>query len=54
MKNLISFLTLTLLCVFQSNGQLAELVAKNEKAIFQIFSYDEFGAGGEFGAVSAR
>lgn len=45
MTNKITVLTITLLSVFQSFGQqLAELVAKNEKAIFQIFSYDEFGA----------
>jgi serine protease Do len=31
--------------VLQSHGQtLADLVAKNEKAIFQIFSYDEYGS----------
>lgn len=44
MKKLIFLLTFTLLWVLQVNGQFAELVAKNEKAIVQIFSYDEFGA----------
>lgn len=37
-------LTFTLLFVSSTYGQLADLVAKNEKAIVQIFSYDEFGA----------
>jgi len=44
MKKLISLLTITLVTILQVNGQFAELVAKNEKAIVQIFSYDEFGA----------
>jgi len=44
MKKLISFLTITLISILQVNGQFAELVAKNEKAIVQIFSYNEFGA----------
>lgn len=44
MKIIKSILAFTLFSVIQANGQLAELVAKNEKAIFQIFSYDEFGA----------
>lgn len=35
---------MTLVSILQVNGQFAELVAKNEKAIVQIFSYDEFGA----------
>lgn len=44
MKTLIFILTCNLISIFPSFGQLAELVAKNEKAIIQIFSYDEFGA----------
>ena len=44
MKSLISFIAIILLSILQVNGQFAKLVAKNEKAIVQIFSYDEFGA----------
>lgn len=44
MNRIISILTIILVSVLQVRGQFAELVAKNEKAIVQIFSYDEFGA----------
>ena len=44
MKIYLPFLVSTLLFASKVNGQLADLVAKNEKAIVQIFSYDEFGA----------
>lgn len=37
-------MTLILIIVLKVNGQFSQLVAKNEKAIVQIFSYDEYGA----------
>lgn len=44
MKKLISLLTFILVIILKVDGQFAKLVAKNEKAIVQIFSYDEYGA----------
>ena len=41
-KILITFM-LIVLSLGQIKAQLTELVAKNEKAIFQIFAYDEYG-----------
>jgi serine protease Do len=44
MKNKILIITAIFLFVNNANGQFAELVAKKEKAIVQILSYDEYGA----------
>jgi len=44
MKTIVTFIILAIVNVSDSFSQLATLVSKNEKAIFQIFSYDEFGA----------
>lgn len=44
MKKITIFVVAIFLLFFEVNAQLTELVAKNEKAIFQIFSYDEFGS----------
>ncbi|MBK9045653.1 MAG: hypothetical protein IPL74_02755 [Bacteroidetes bacterium] len=44
MKTIVTFIILAIVNFSDSFSQLATLVSKNEKAIFQIFSYDEFGA----------
>src|SRR5688572_19643263 len=49
MKKFLLFLTLFLSTISQINSQLTELVSKNEKAIFQVFSYDEFGSPSSIG-----
>jgi serine protease Do len=43
MKKGITTIALLVMCLVQIKAQLTELVAKNEKSIFQIFVYDEFG-----------
>lgn len=44
MKKLILLLTFVLVNTLQVKAQFAELVAKNEKAIVQLFSFNEYGA----------
>ena len=43
MKKGITTFVFFVMCLIQIKAQLTELVAKNEKSIFQIFVYDEFG-----------